>query len=280
VTGHLPRPVREGRSSREGRVLAWAEYGPATGRPLLFLPGAGSGRLVSFGSPELQRRDVRLISIDRAGIGNSDFDPQKSVESVADDIRHISHECNASHAPLVAHSQAAPFALAAARKGTCSRLVLVSPIDEVAHPRNRALLPSALSELVLLVEEDRGGARAKLERLGARRLVSLILDSSDPQIDPVFVDPRFRQDVYRCVENGVGDGRGYAQDTLIAMSRWLMPPPTVPVRIAIGDSDDAHAFGHGEGLASQWGATRHIVRGAGASLLWSHATVIIDLAFR
>src|SRR5690606_23072320 len=47
---HVEDPARVGITGlRDGRRLAWAEWGPTDGRPVLFCPGAGWGRRFGFG---------------------------------------------------------------------------------------------------------------------------------------------------------------------------------------------------------------------------------------
>src|SRR5690606_13334769 len=83
ATGSLPLP--------DGRTLAYAEYGDPDGAPVLFVPGAASGRRMSFGGPLPHRRRIRLISIDRPGLGASTPDPEKTLRSVGADLTRLAH---------------------------------------------------------------------------------------------------------------------------------------------------------------------------------------------
>jgi pimeloyl-ACP methyl ester carboxylesterase len=56
----------------DGRRLGWAEWGPATGTPVLLCPGAATSRSLGFGGEVVAELGVRLISIDRPGLGASD----------------------------------------------------------------------------------------------------------------------------------------------------------------------------------------------------------------
>ena len=73
----------------DGRTLAHRAYGPAGGAPLLFVPGAASGSLMRFGEELLDGRDLRLLSVDRPGLGSSDADKVKTPASVGDDLRQL-----------------------------------------------------------------------------------------------------------------------------------------------------------------------------------------------
>lgn len=63
-----------------GRVLAWSETGPGDGTPVLFLAGAATGRSMVFGDGSR----VRLVTVDRPGIGASTPDQHRSAASTAD----------------------------------------------------------------------------------------------------------------------------------------------------------------------------------------------------
>ena len=55
----------------DGRRLGWAQWGPADGRPVLFFSGAAMGRALGFGTDVLDRHGIRLIAVDRPGLGAS-----------------------------------------------------------------------------------------------------------------------------------------------------------------------------------------------------------------
>jgi pimeloyl-ACP methyl ester carboxylesterase len=69
---------------RDGRQLAYRRYGPADGAPLLFMPGAGCGRLMTFGGAALADHQIQLISVDRPGLGASSPDPLKTRAALDD----------------------------------------------------------------------------------------------------------------------------------------------------------------------------------------------------
>ncbi len=74
-------PARRGTARvAPGRRLAWAEWGPADGAPVLFSPGAAT-ELLARGSPggALERLGVRLIAVDRPGLGGSDPAPGRTL---------------------------------------------------------------------------------------------------------------------------------------------------------------------------------------------------------
>jgi len=74
---------------RDGRRLAWYEWGPGSGRPVLFCTGAAMSGSVAFGAGHLRDLDLRLIAFDRPGLGSSDQHPGKTLSSWVDDIQQV-----------------------------------------------------------------------------------------------------------------------------------------------------------------------------------------------
>ena len=73
----------------DGRTLAWAEWGPERGRPVVLCPGAATSRRSGFAADALDSLGVRLISIDRPGLGACDTAPNRTLLSWADDVRQL-----------------------------------------------------------------------------------------------------------------------------------------------------------------------------------------------
>ncbi|HET7052348.1 MAG TPA: hypothetical protein VFI09_00340 [Solirubrobacterales bacterium] len=63
----------------DGRALAYAEWGPGDGRPLLHFHGIPDGRFSWGAGSVCLDRGIRLIAVDRPGVGGSDPKPGRSV---------------------------------------------------------------------------------------------------------------------------------------------------------------------------------------------------------
>lgn len=269
--------------TQDGRALAGASYGPADGRPVLFIAGAGTGRAMAFGEDLLHVRGVRLFTMDRPGMGESDPDPRRTVASTASDYRsfmaEILQEENLT-VPVVANSQGALFGLAAAQQGWVRSLVLVSPADELAYPAVRALLPESARFLPDLVAEDPFEARALLSSFTADRLQSMILEGSDPADRAVYSEPSFAHRFQAALKQGFASGgEAYVVDTMAAMARWPVDLSSItsPVVVLYGDRDGVHSPDRGELLTSRIPtARRRVIPGAGGALLWTHSALVLD----
>ncbi len=268
-----------------GRKLAGTEYGQATGKPALFIAGAATGRSMLFGQDVLEKRSIRLLCMDRAGMGGSDHDPGRTASSTASDYRSFAAAVLGTDKPVlpvIANSQGSIFGLAAALQDWVSTLVLVSPADEVAHPLVRELLPPEARLLPDLVKSDREKAREVLHGFSAQAMYSVVLAGSDARDRAVYEEPEFAQR-YNCAltQGFAHNGAGYVADTLLAMDRWGLNLDAVntPVHLLFGARDQVHSPDHGAVLASRIpGAARQVLPEAGGALLWTHPDVVFDVA--
>lgn len=271
---------REGRFVLpDGRTLGYAECGPADGAPVVFLPGAGCGRLMSFGDGLLHQRRVRLISVDRPGLGASTADPRKSFARVGSDVARLVEAVVGHPVPVVANSQGAPFGLAVAAAGGASAVVLVSPIDDMAHPPVRALLPDDYRAVIDEVDADPARMITVFSNATSEQLLDMVLRAYPAGDAPVYDDPAFRGRYSAALSDGLGCGAaGYAQDTVLTMTPWPAElfAATVPVAVLMGADDKAHSPDGGATLAGRLGATRTVVDGVGGSLLWARPELALD----
>ena len=75
---------------QDGRSLGYAEYGDATGAPLMFFHGMPGSRYGAALLDEAAKRaGVRVISPDRPGFGLSDFQPGRTLLAWPDDVLEL-----------------------------------------------------------------------------------------------------------------------------------------------------------------------------------------------
>jgi len=87
VSVDISEPTRLGELHvASGRVIGWAEWGHPDGIPVLLCPGAATTRSLGFGAGALEALGVRLISLDRPGLGASTPQPGKSFRDFAADV--------------------------------------------------------------------------------------------------------------------------------------------------------------------------------------------------
>lgn len=116
----------------DGRKLQYAEYGIPDGKLVLYFHGTpGSHLEVGLLDEELEESKIRLISIDRPGIGCSTYQPCRRITDWPADVACLLNAIGFdSHAQfgVIAMSGGAPYGLAVARAmpHRVSHLALVS----------------------------------------------------------------------------------------------------------------------------------------------------------
>jgi pimeloyl-ACP methyl ester carboxylesterase len=277
-------PARLGRTPLpDGRRLAWAEWGPEDGAPVLFCPGAATSRRLGFGGGLLEEAGLRLISIDRPGLGGSDPDPGRTLTSWAADVRHFADARDLNRPAAVGFSQGAPFALALAAHGVAAAVTVVSGSDELAHPRFADTLDPQVRAIVDTAVSDPEEAAADFAAFGSPQALWNLIEATADDVDrAVYTDPHFQPAFRRALDEAFAQGPdGYARDTVLAMSRWPFDVTaiTVPVGLWYGaqDTSPVHSPDHGASLAALIPtATRHLLPDAGGSLLWTHTAAVLD----
>lgn len=96
---------------KDGRSLAYAEYGDPNGRPAFYFHGWPSSRIEAALGDRLGReRGVRLISPDRPGLGLSDFQIGRKLEDWPKDVCELADSLGLDRFTVVGNSGGAPYA--------------------------------------------------------------------------------------------------------------------------------------------------------------------------
>ncbi|GAA3943813.1 alpha/beta hydrolase [Actinomadura viridis] len=282
---YADEPARLGQSAMpDGRLLGWAEWGPPDGAPVLLCPGAATSRWLGFGAGVVDALGVRLVSVDRPGLGASTPAPGRTFSGFAGDIRRLCALRGLGRPAVVGNSQGAPFAIACAEEGVASALSVVSGADEVAAPEFASALAEDLRGLVERTAVDPAGAEGFFAGFTADAMWDMVMAGS-PECDlAVYQDPGFAALYRRSLDEGFAQGAaGYARDTVLAMGRWpfALADVAVPVDIWYGEQDTGHSPDNGALLAARMpGARRRVVPGIGGALLWTHAEPILTLLLK
>ncbi|WIG99414.1 alpha/beta hydrolase [Myxococcus sp. SDU36] len=251
----------------------------------MLCPGAATSRWLGFGSAVLAETGVRLISVDRPGLGASTPMPRRSLLDWATDIRHLRLARALNGLRAVGFSQGAPFALACAASQEVEAVALVSGGDELAHPAMRALLHPDVVKLVDLTATAPAQAEAFFARMSAQMMWDMVIGMSHEADRAVYTEPRFAEAYRRALDEAFSQGTaGYARDTVLAMSPWPFKPESisVPVDLWYGalDTSPVHSPDHGQTLAARLPtARRRVEPDAGGALLWTHAEPILTSLF-
>ncbi|CAM2771309.1 alpha/beta hydrolase [Saccharomonospora xinjiangensis] len=263
----------------DGRVLGWSEWGPIDGTPVLLCPGAATSRRLGFGADLVHPLGVRLVSLDRPGLGVSTPSPERTLADFAADAGQFLEGRGLGAPAVLGNSQGAPFALACAVAGLASSLYLVSAADEVASSHFAGTLDGHLATVVDLCRRDPMAAHELFRSFDAEALRRMVVDNSGERDRAVYTDPVFDAAYRNALSEGFAQGPdGYATDTVLAMRPWDLDLAriTCPVEVFYGEEDAAHSPDIGVTLASRIpGAVRHVLKGEGGSVLWTRSESLL-----
>ena len=266
---------------RDGRALHLSEWGPEGGRPVLFCTGAATSGSLGFASSALlERWGLRLVGIDRPGLGGSDAHAEKTLQSFPEDVGPL---LGSPDAVAVGFSQGAPFALSLAAAGHVRAVAVVSGQDELSHPLVRPRLHPDVAGMVDAVLRDPAGFERHFSGMATREgLWDLIVSTSAPCDRALYVSEPFRTAFLRALDEGFVHGaHAYARDLVNAISLWpfALEAVSVPVDLWYGarDTSPVHSPAFGVTLASRLPtARRFLLEEEGGALLWTRAEQILS----
>ena len=244
---------------KDGRTLAYAEYGDPKGRPVFHFHGSSSS-LLEHPPDEKMLRSVRLITVDRPGHGLSDFQPGRQLLDWPDDVIALAKHLSIDKFAVSGWSMGGPYALVCAYK-IPERLSAVGVISSFA-PYNR---PGAMEGaatfnkvalwmarwlpfwLVRQFMKIQGGAIRKDPEAAAQQLLSSV-----PEADrEVLADPRARQVLLPAMVESYRNGAdGAAWEAAMLVRDWgfRLGDITMPVHIWHGEADANNSLQFGKYL--------------------------------
>lgn len=266
----------------DGRRLAWSEWGSVDGIPVLFCPGAGMSSWLGFGASDLPSLGLKLIAIDRPGLGLSDPHPNKTLSSWVDDTREFIQTNNFHPVLALGFSQGAPFAFALAAQGLVEAIAIVSGQDELAHPHLRPLLHPDVAGMIAAVQQDPVEFEQQFSQMATPDGLWQLIISMSAQCDRILYESETFSAAYqRALQEGFSQGaQGYARDLVNTFSSWTvkLEDITVPVDLWYGglDTSTVHSPDFGALLASRLPNASHTVDPEeGGSILWTRSGDIL-----
>ena len=101
----------------DGRTLGYAEYGIADGQALFYFHGHPGARLEArFLAEQAMESGIRLIGIDRPGMGLSEFKAGRRLLDWPDDVSELADSLRLDRFAVAGFSGGGPYALACAYK--------------------------------------------------------------------------------------------------------------------------------------------------------------------
>ncbi|MDL9935998.1 alpha/beta hydrolase [Gordonia sp. ABSL1-1] len=262
----IARPKIEGSIAvgENKRRIGFAEYGEATGRPMVWLHGTpGARRQIPTEAREhAVTHGIRLIGIDRPGVGSSTPYHYANVAAFADDLAKVVDALGIDEFAVIGLSGGGPYTLAAAH-AMPERVVAAGILGGVAPRVGPEAIGGGLMELGSFVAPAVEVAGAPIGKV-----LSTILGVARPIADPAIrIYGRFSPEADRAALARPEFRAMFLNDLLHGGRRRMEAPfndivafahdwgfrvsdVTVPVRWWHGDADHIVPFEHGEHMVS------------------------------
>ena len=248
-----------------GRHLGFAEYGPSDGRPLIWFHGTpGARRQVPPGARRIaHERDVRIIALERPGIGSSTPHVYDSVCDWAVDVEEFCDALELERIAVAGLSGGGPYALACAHEmpGRVVTAAVLGGVAPAVGPDKASGGPSEISERFSWL------SRASRQPMGAflRGLIRVLEPLADEAIDLfarfmppgdqlVFADEAMREmfadDLLRGSRTNM---QALFLDAALFGRAWgfALGDIRVPVHLWYGDADIIVPVAHGHHMAER-----------------------------
>jgi pimeloyl-ACP methyl ester carboxylesterase len=260
--------VPNGIRMRDGRRLAFEEWGDPGGTPVVLLHGTPGCRHGVVPREVMDERPgVRFIAYDRAGYGDSDRGPGRRVAQAARDVAALADALKLGRFAVLGLSGGAPHALACAallpsRVRRAAALAGLAP--PVAEGLNwfEGMATSHVEEYTQALTEpvdfaDRLAARAAAIRADPAQFLASMRDGLTDSDRRIVSTPAVSDMLLRNYREALSTSAyGWLDDTLALLSHWGFDPAgiTRPVLLWHGAEDTFSPVAHFEWLA------RHIPR--------------------
>jgi len=248
---------------KDGRRLGYAEYGPASGHPLLWFHGTpGARKQVPPEARDLAyERKIRIIALERPGIGDSTPHAYEAIAQWADDVEAFCDAKGIEVFDVVGLSGGGPYALACAhafpeRISGVAILGGIAPATGPEAAEGGITTPTRIfSPILTVVRPPLNIAMRRLFRFlepRAGRVLKIALGMMPPGDQRLFEDPATRQmfieDLVQGSRNQMQaiflDGRLFGRD-------WGFSLKDISSRVHMwyGDADKIVPLEHGKHMA-------------------------------
>ena len=262
----IARPKLEGTIAvGDDRQIGFAEFGDPQGRAVFWLHGTpGARRQIPVEARVYaEQRQIRLIGVDRPGIGSSTPYQYDTIFAFAEDLRTIADTLGIDRFEVIGLSGGGPYTLACAA-ALPDRVVAAGVLGGVAPVRGVDAIGGGISTLISVAAPVVQIAGAPL-RLAASTLIRLIRPVAEPAlyayaaISPeadrqLLVRPEFRAMFLDDLLNGSRKQLAAPFADVVVFARdwgFRLDEVKVPVRWWHGDRDHIVPFEHGQHVVSR-----------------------------
>lgn len=257
----IDRPKLEGNIAvGEDRQIGFAEFGNPQGRAVFWLHGTPGARrqIPTEARSFAARKNIRLIGIDRPGIGSSTPHQYENVLGFTDDLRTIADTLGINRFAVIGLSGGGPYTLATAA-AMPDRVVMAAVLGGVAPLIGEDGISSGLMELAKVVRPILEVADTPI-RWVAGSLIKLIGPFGSPALDlyarispdgdrNLLSRPEFKAMFLDDLLNGSRKQLAAPFADIVVFARdwgFRLEDIKVPVRWWHGDADHIVPYAHGQ----------------------------------
>lgn len=257
---NVERPSLEGTVAvRDGRRLSFAEYGSPTGPAIVWMHGTPGGRrqIPLEARAHARDRGVRIIGVDRPGIGSSTPYLYPDILDWTDDLRILMDTLGVETARTVGLSGGGPYALAAG-VALADRVHGVGVLGGVAPTRGPDAAVGGPIQLAVRLAPLINGARVPLG-MALTGTIRVVRPLAGPALDlyaavqppgdkRLLSRPEFKAMFLDDLLNGSRFQTSAPLNDLVLFTRdwgFELGDIAVPVRWWHGDDDHIVPFAHG-----------------------------------
>ncbi|MFL0180129.1 MULTISPECIES: alpha/beta fold hydrolase [unclassified Mycobacterium] len=257
----IARPQMEGNIAvGENRQLGFAEFGAPQGRAMFWLHGTPGARRQIPVEARLYATEanIRLIGVDRPGIGSSTPFQYETVSQFADDLRTVADTLGIDKMAVIGLSGGGPYTLACAA-AMPKRVVAAGVLGGVAPAVGPEAIDSNLMRLARLAEPvlDHAGRPISVLAAGLIRMIRPVASPAlelyarlSPEGDREMLSrPEFKAMFLDDLLNGSRKQLAAPiADAILFARPWgfRLADITVPVHWWHGDADHIVPFSHGK----------------------------------
>ena len=262
----IARPKLEGNIAvGENRQIGFAEFGAPQGRAIFWLHGTPGARrqIPTDARVFAEHENIRLIGLDRPGIGSSTPYQYETVATFADDMRTIADTLGIDKMAIVGLSGGGPYTLACAA-AMPERVVAAGVVGGVAPASGPDRIGGGLMALGSRVAPLLEVAGAPI-RLAAMTLIQLIRPLAGPAADiyglmsppadrRLLARPEIKAMFLDDLLNGSRKQLSAPFYDIVVFARdwgFRLDEVKVPVRWWHGDADHIVPYAHGEHVVAR-----------------------------
>ncbi|MHA2252451.1 MAG: alpha/beta fold hydrolase [Candidatus Kariarchaeaceae archaeon] len=237
---------------KDGRTLGYGEYGSKSGAPCFYFHGFIGSRLEGqLFSKELLEHKIRLIAVDRPGVGISDFQPKRKILSWPNDVLELADSLRIDRFSVLGVSGGGPYALSCAysipvRLTSCVIIAGMGPLefgmDDMSDSTKQMILFAKRYPWLLRLVLWYYYGRKKSDERSIRKLVysrrSMFLEPDIRILDNEHFLNFFTKDTMESIRQGT---KGIAHELKLFTKDWGFQlqniSPKVPITLWHGTHD-------------------------------------------